>query len=560
MGVDTQLNSGTTLDGEKQPKETFENLNLQLSFASEHKKSDWQLDTSANLIGSSNRANTARYDTRDNQAAKLDLADYLVTYQQGDFELALGHVSYGEHPLLISQINHRGVRTAYRINPYVDIRATAQSGTAITGGANLLGLNRSDHRLLASTLGLEFFPASPGQLRLEFTHLNASVQPLDNLGVGEIADRQESRGWGVRLLSALWDERLRLEGNMAWSRYTNPDDPTLSQGDMLVPTQSSRDNAYRWRTDWQVLPTGFMQRDDVQLALYLEGEKTDPLYRSLTAFPVADMRTRGVGLIGQLGWLDGQWLLRSAEDNIDHLPSILKTRTRLQQASVHFNLAAALGMETHGLFYPDVTLSHEKTHQYALNNPDEELSDFNGDSHLPDQINRSNRLDLGWSNASWNLTYSLSNSKIDNRQIGREEADFTTRDHQVTLGLTPTDNLMLEVSAGRTRSRDQELADITYSNHYGASVNWQLPKGYSLDLAYSQGRDRTLSQLSAADNYDISLGVSQRFGLGELSGQSLNGQWFLRYGRNKATSEDRSFDLNTQAKDWRITAGVSLEF
>lgn len=156
----------------------------------------------------------------------------------------------------------------------------------------------------------------------------------------------------------------------------------------------------------------------VDLTLALRHEEIEPQFRSVAAFLAADRRHDTAELRGQIGIVSMQLVHSRSRDNLDRIASILTTRTRRSAANFSVPLSEAFGG---GAAWPALSYSAERTHQYGLALP--ENGGFSA-SHIPDQISLSHALGLDWTGASWRLGYRLALSDQDNRQPGRELADF----------------------------------------------------------------------------------------------------------------------------------------
>ena len=113
----------------------------------------------------------------------------------------------------------------------------------IVGWSNPLGVASADHRIVSGTLGLELVPSQPGRLVIDATVLDGSVLPRAGYTQGVVNDAEKSRGVGVRLRASDPGQRVSLEAGFARSRFDDPEDPTLAQGEALVPVATVVRNA-----------------------------------------------------------------------------------------------------------------------------------------------------------------------------------------------------------------------------------------------------------------------------------------------------------------------------
>ncbi|HEX9654592.1 MAG TPA: hypothetical protein VGA99_12860, partial [bacterium] len=125
----------------------------------------------------------------------------------------------------------------------IDVSFAAMNANNIVGWDNFVGLSKRDNRIYSGTLGLEVFKTRPGTTRLEASVMDGRLLPFSSFNQGNVVDAEESRGYGFRLQASHPSQRIRFEGGFARSKFTNPDDPFLSQGAELVPVQETSRNA-----------------------------------------------------------------------------------------------------------------------------------------------------------------------------------------------------------------------------------------------------------------------------------------------------------------------------
>ena len=509
-----QLAEGHSRDAGKPQRRKYQDAAMQAGFDSSHSRGDLQMSSSVNLFGSSVRQEALRFGEKGSDAPKVDLGDYLLQIDKGSVRLAVGHISYGNNPLLINGVGNRGLLAQYRFGDRLDVSVTSMNGTRIVGYSNLLGQRTRDHNISAATVGVELLGSRPGGLRVEFSYMDASIQSTFDFDVGEVPDAETNRGFGIRVTGSSPGGRLRGDLSLARSRYRNPQDPVLAQGDTLVKVRPRTDGARHLELSYEILralPLG--EQHSASLTLSFTHDRADPLYRSVGAFTQADRKANQLALTGQLGPLSVQARHQRMEDNIDDIATLLKTRTRQTTASLALPLGALLDADaTPSPWWPQLSYSYERVHQFAANDPDQATSGFNGASHLPDQVNSSHGLGVQWSAGGWSLGYRWSLNDQDNRQPGRERADFRILTHDLNLGVQPLDSVSLSavLSLGRNADREQDLDRETRT--WGVNADWRLPWGLSFSATTpSPGRTtaRTWRAATASRPTHRSTGTSR---------------------------------------------------
>jgi hypothetical protein len=194
--------------------------------------------------------------------------------------------------------------------------------------------------------------------------------------------------------------------------------------------------------------------------------------------------------------------------------------------------------------------------QRAINAPATEDSGI-AVTHRPDQRNVSHNATLNVTRGAFNVGYTLARSTQDNRQPGRENADFENIGHQLSFGWRVGEKLSLNLGANTNRnfSREKDLKTTTRGGNGG--FDWQLLDG----VTFAANAGRTLGgdsrDLASSSNNNAQAQLTWRFGI-PAYGRKLPGQVFVRYVRQENASRDGSFGLSTSGASWAWDAGLSL--
>ena len=175
-GIESRFTVGTKgqiherVSGTNKPgaRPQFQDMTATGGLTWEGKPLDWDVKSGANFTGVSRRTEAPRFGTEGMDATKIDLNDYKAEFTRGTAKFALGHVSYGNHPLLLNNRDSRGVSLGYAITPWLDVSASAIRATSIVGYDDFFGLATISHRIYAGTVGVELIPEKKGLLRTEF--------------------------------------------------------------------------------------------------------------------------------------------------------------------------------------------------------------------------------------------------------------------------------------------------------------------------------------------------------------------------------------------------------
>src|SRR5690606_26107042 len=149
-------------------------------------------------------------------------------------------------------------------------------------------------------------------------------------------------------------------------------------------------------------------------------ERADPLYRSIGAYVQPDVESNGVDVTGSLGSLAVQGSYSGSRDNLDDLPSVLTTKTRTQGLSASIPVSTIVSA-TGAWFLPQVSWMWQRNRQFGEGVP---VNGGFSESHVPDQVSTNQSVSVAWSLNASTLTYRWNRTFQDNRQTGREQADF----------------------------------------------------------------------------------------------------------------------------------------
>lgn len=571
LSLDRPLGRGLTPapDGPGAPLE--QTFSGQLTFNGDFLRSGTTFGVSATVIGTSEQEQALRYGLKGDDAPRVDLSDYTLRSARGPFDLSVGHVQFGRHRHLAEGFGGRGAQLSLAAGR-LDAAFTVSSGSQVVGWSDLFGFERPDHRMASASLGLEVLDR-PGGLRLELSALDGSVLPLTDFNQGAIVDAEESRGMAVRAVASDASGRLRLDGGLSRSTLRVPADPALEAwggshslflyaqvqpmlepGYEFVPVEETTADARYLEADVDLLrdiPLGASRT--FALSIGYRHERVDPLYRSLAAYAAADQASHHVQLTGDVAGLVLNASHTRLQDNLDEIASILKTLTRRTGAGVTAPLAQIFQVGEGAEWLPMVQLTLDRTHQFGRALPENGGFD---PSHIPDQVSDTRSAALNWQWQRLGFGYRLDLSRQDNRQPGRENADFKTRVHAFSTQLMPTPTLMLDLGLDFDRAESEEEGQVDLRRRFGVGANWAAFARTSIALNASRADDRDEADTRRREALQFSGQLSSALPwLGEHGGT-----FFLRYSRSLERFEDREFDLDESFAMWSWDSGLSFTF
>jgi hypothetical protein len=521
-------------------RSTFQDGTLQGGWTSELERGGSILRTQMNVTGVTYVNEALRFGEKGDHAPQVDLAGYTFELVRGPAKLAVGHVAFGGQRHLIGGFASRGALLTVGEGKRVSLHLAALNGTSIVGWDNFIGLSNQDHQMLGAGIGLEIL-----------------LQPFDAYNQGAIRAAETSRGNAWRILMSDPSNRLSIEGGFSRSRFEDAVDVQLEEGLAVTPLGTPKRDAYYADATFALLrdrPIAGEARASVALGFHLE--QVDPLYRSVAAYAQADVLRRSFDLTGSLGPLSVQLLRSTMEDNLEEIPSILKTLTDQDGATASLQLASLAKSERLKLWLPALAGSVTRIHQHGASIPVD--SGFSA-GHVPDQISRNATLGVDWMIRAFRIGYRWNASEQDNRQPGRERADFEAGSSGLSFGYAPTDRLGLGIDLSLDEQHSVESGRTDRTRRGGANVSWRLFGDVALAASWSRtlGRDdaRTV-RTGSADSY---LELSSGFRLwSRAAGAPPPHRAFVRYANRSSDSTDLLLGTFDDRGGWTVSTGVTV--
>ena len=534
------------------PRGDFQDLSVNTGFQTVHLRSGWSVRSQSNFLGTSNRQEALRFGERQNEAPKFDLSDYLLTVDKRPVSFSLGHQSFGQHRHLVSGFGSRGVTMSTQFRGVAQLALAALNGSSVVGWGNPLGLALPGHRVLGGSVGLELVPSRPGLVRIEGSALSGSLLPRAGFNQGVVNDAEESEGLGVKFLASDPGQRFRLEAAFARSRSDNPEDPLLSQGSVLFGVTRVARSARYVDASYQLLRgINIAGTIPTNLALSLRHERVEPLYRSVAAPLQADVEQNALELQASFGPVTLQGAQSSVRDNLARIASILTTRTRTSTINLALPLTSLVRQAP---WLPLVSVGVMRLHQFGEGLPPN--SGF-AESHVPDQISTNQNIGLQWMGNRWRADYRHNLSDQDNRQVGREAADFLNATHNVTLGLTPVGSIDLQLDVGFEGADNKEQSQENRTRRIGGTLNWRMLSGTSVATAFSRTALRDDPLTNEQEVTDLRLELSHQLTAIRLSRGAAPGQVFARFSRQTGSVLSIGSQRDSRS-NWFVSTGLTL--
>jgi hypothetical protein len=559
VNIKSQLAESRSPDAGKSPRPTFLDAAFTGELSAQAQIGTGKLQGKVNLVGTTFQPEALRFNELQERASLVDLSAYSIDFTDGDNKVAVGNVCYGNNPLLVSNVCTRGVTANLKLNNFADLSIGHLSTTAIVGFDNILGIGESNNNLTGATLGMQVANNASGGVRLETTVMNGSRLPVANFNVGEVVDAEKSEGIGFRVIAANDDGRWKADAGFARSTFTaGGNDPQLTDGTNAIALQPITKNAWYAETSYDILKD--VKLDDkrnLSLSANIKLEQTDPQFGTLGATVNADRLQAQYGINATIAGANIQFQHTNSEDNLASLPNLLKTKNASDTVSVNVPLQSVL--QNNSSLLPTISYSYQKTAQNgsilaAI------TGGFDETSEIPNQLNNTQEIGLAWKFFdALSFDYKFSNTFQDNRQQGRENADFHNISHQFSVGWQPSQQLRFNLGYNLTSAQniERQITRFTQSPTFG--VSWEFVPDVTLAANYNFNNDTDSAGESSTRSNALDLILTWNFKTNTF-GRESPGSVFLRYSGQSNLNSSSIGNINTDSTINTVSAGMSLSF
>ncbi len=554
-------NQTLTFPRESAPERNpFTEVDGQIGLELKINRRGWSLNNKFDFVGVGFRPNALRFGELQDSAPLIDLSSYLIELSKGRFKVNFGHVSFGSNRHLINSFSSRGISATIPVSKQNEITLAAMNGTSVVGYDNFIGVTKSKHNVLGVGFAREFFKERPNGLRVEFTVMRGSLLPLSNFNQGEVNDAETSLGFGFRVKGNDKKDRIRYEAGFTRSRFVNPTDPLLEQGQNVTPIRETWRNARFAEISVDLIRDRELWRQKkLKLVGTYRHEELEPLYRSIGVSLQADRRQNQFEISGNLGELNFAFGNLRDRDNLSDIVSILKTLNRRSNVVIGVPLGTFFTPEKPRKWLPQVSYTLDRVHQFGAFLPSE--GEFRDESQVPDQKSYAHSFNAQWTfSERFSLGYRYGHAFQDNRQIGRERADFRSSVHAFTIGTKPLKVLDLDFELARERQHNLEQPRTDNTFRFSTRALWRTAflKNSSLSSGISVTLAGDANNQSDARNAEFDIQWAYRFAFGSKKFKKLDTQFFVRYSNRYGNTIDRIFLVNGFNKTQAFNAGLTF--
>ena len=518
-----------------------------------------KLQAKAKLFGTTFQPEALRFGELQQRASLIDLSEYSIDFTDGDRKFTLGNVCLGNHPHLISNLCTRGFTGTGKLNNFTDLTIGQISTTSIVGFDNIFGIEKGNNNLTAAILGFQVANNASGGVRLETTWMSAARLPEANFNVGEVVDAEKSDGIGFRATATDDAGRWKADAGFARSTFNSiaANDPQLTEGANVVPLESVTKNAWYAETNYDIFKDIKLDANRTfSLGANLKFERVDPQFGTLGTSVTADRQQMQYGINSSIAGATVQFTHSDSEDNLANLPNILKTNTKNTNLALNIPLQSVL--QNNNSLIPTLSYNFQQTNQ--IGSIVSTLGGgFDEGSEVPSQLSTTHQIGLSWNIAPVTFDYRLSNAFQDNRQSGRESADFRTLNHQLSASWQATPTLKLTAGYNFTNAQNLEQNVTRFTNSPTFGVSWEFIPDFSLEFNYNRSDDTDSRNEAFARSDNIEVLLNWNFKVNSF-GTENPGNAFLRYGRQANLNSNSIGNISTDSNIHVITGGVSLSF
>lgn len=538
----------------------FTDVAGQGTFSLKVSRRGWTFSNQFDFAGSSFQQESLRFGELGEKAPQIDLSSYQMELSKGKFKANFGHVSFGSNRHLINSFSSRGVSVTVPVGKQNEVSFAAMNGTSIVGFDNFAGITRGNHSVLSASFVREFVAERPGGLRTEFTVFRGSVLPLNNFNQGEVNDAEKSFGFGFKVIGNSFKERLRYEVGVTRSKFTNPADALLEQEFTVTKIREVWRTAHYGEISFDFVKDAKLWKEKTfKLTGTFRHEEIQPLFRSIGASSQADRHQNQYEVSFNLGEMNFVYGNLRDRDNLNNLPSILKTLGRRQTAIFSLPLNSFFTPDKPKKWLPQISYTYDFIHQFGAFLPLQ--GEFRDLSQVPDQQTHNQSINAVWQlSDKFNFSYRYNRAFQDNRQSGREIADFRSLVNAVSVGTKPFGSLDFdfELASEEQQNLEQPRTDQTF--RLGTRLTWRTPflknSTFNANLSTTLAGDK--DNFTDSRNAEFDVQWAYRFTFGEKKFKKMEAQFFIRYANRYGNTIDRIFFVNNFNKTQGFNFGLNF--
>lgn len=425
--------------------------------------------------------------------------NYLATLRAGGLTGQVGQLDPRLESSIINSFQRRGMMLSYaNRGQEVQVSGFALRTVPVAGFHEGLGIHDPDNRVLGGAVTLRPLPKHAEWLTLTGMYLVGKQGADPGVAVVDQTAISSGSAWSVGFVSGLFNQRLRLRGEYAATRY-DPD----GSGEL----GEEPDKAYGGSAIWEFLRDAKL--GDVPLTGAVGGEYqyNGPSFKSLAnAGLPTDLRMDKVFTRWGLGGLSAEVVAGREHDNVENDPALASGRTDLLGTVLSYSPTLAPDGRAQAILgQPRLDFGYQQTRDRTVDLPA-------GATDKPDRRNRewSAALGSGYKIWDWKTGYRSRREK----DLTGTAADRTSESADANLGFRFWERLTLGLRGQLTREKDLGTTQSLTNTLAGADLTAVLIKDYlTARVAYQADRrkasDSTVNQLTQTTDFGLDLTLRQ---------------------------------------------------
>lgn len=439
----------------------------------------WRLSAELELLHSSDPLGLPR------ERGVVDLGDFVLRGSWGPFRFAAGHQEPVPTSLIAQDLRRRGVSAGVG-DPLgrLHVAAFAVRSQEVLGFTGGFGAGRRDDRVEGVTLQARPLHGRPDALVVSATWLDGRSPGETGEGVGgDDASRPQGRAVDLALESRLMEDRLRLQGEFARTRYHFDGDGTAAP---------QRDDAFSARLAWTALSDRMLADRPATLDLELERQRIGTFFRSI-ADPALVADRDLLHATASFSW--SGWSVQAGRahetDNVAGLTLLPRVRTGQSTLAIDWTPELPDDPEAGPKWYgqPSLSLNWIDLGQDVVRaGPQLPLGGFRDTRSLTLSAL------FSYPEWSWNAGHTIG------RETDHTESGDDTKNRLTELGVrfTPAGRSQIGLSVQRSRTRDLGSGTTLSTDTLTLDASHGLAADIDAGVGVSWNRDRSSGAITSS--------------------------------------------------------------
>lgn len=425
--------------------------------------------------------------------------NYLATLSAGGLTGQVGQLDPRLESSIINSFQRRGMMLSYT-NRGQEVQASgfALRSEPVAGFHEGLGIHDPDNRVLGGSVTLRPLPKHGEWLTLTGIYLVGKQGADPGVAVVDQTALSSGSAWSVGFVSGLLNQRLRLRGEYAATRFDTDGSGELGE---------EPDKAYGGSAIWDLVRDASLGDLPLNGAVGGEYQYNGPSFKSLANVGLpTDLLMKKAFTRWGLGGLSAEVVAGREHDNVEDDPTLASGRTDLLAAVAAYSPTLAPdGWAQAVLGQPRLDLGYQQLRDRTVDLPE-------GATDKPDRRNREWSTTLGSAYRIWDWRAGYRSRR--EKDLTGAAADRTGESADANLGFRLWERVTLGLRGQLTRDKDTGTAVSLTNTLTGADISVVLIRDYlTARVAYQADRrkasDQTENQLTQTTDFGLDLTLLQ---------------------------------------------------